>query len=73
MLDYIEHSATPRQFRLFACGCCRLVWRHLPKESRIAVETAERLADSVVSYSELLSAIELFQYSNWHEIWRQLA
>ena len=59
MLEHIEHSATPRQLRLFACGCCRLVWNRLPDTSQNAVVTAERFADSIATYEQMVKAIQL--------------
>ncbi len=58
MLQHIEQHATPRQLRLFASGCCRLVWNQLEDESRIAVETADRFADSLATFQEMALAIE---------------
>jgi hypothetical protein len=51
-------SALPhRQFRLFACACCRQVWDLLPGvASRRAVEVSERFADGLARKSELAQA-----------------
>lgn len=38
-------AMTARQCRLFACGCCRLVWGSLDEESRRAVACGEAWAD----------------------------
>jgi hypothetical protein len=48
MLDLLRGRATERKLRLFACGLCRSFWSLLIDErSRVAVETAERLADGL--------------------------
>jgi hypothetical protein len=54
MFDYLGEGESPRKIRLFACACCRRVWYLLPeKESRGAVETAERFADGQATATEL--------------------
>jgi hypothetical protein len=45
-----------RQYRLFACGCCRRVWHLLGAEARAAVEAAEAYADGALSARELAGA-----------------
>lgn len=45
MLRSCGDRFSQRQMRLFACGCCRLVWPLLTPEGRTAVEVAERDAD----------------------------
>lgn len=46
MLQFLRSTANERKLRLFACGCCRLIWdRLVHQESRDAVEAAERYAD----------------------------
>jgi hypothetical protein len=47
-------STTRRKLGLFACGCCRSIWRLLTDErSRRAVEVAEQLVDGRVPDADL--------------------
>jgi hypothetical protein len=57
MLQCLHGKATKRKLRLFACACCRQVWRLLKDEaSRQAVETSESFADGGVTAKELARA-----------------
>jgi hypothetical protein len=57
MLAQVGEHAGERKLRLFACACCRLLWRDLIDErSRAAVEAAERHADGLLSDEELQAA-----------------
>src|SRR4051794_15528594 len=52
-------KAGRRKCRLFACGCCRLLWDHLNAPGlREAVEIAERSAEGLASREELARARE---------------
>ena len=62
MLTWLEPRASPRKLRLVAAACARRVWSHLtdPRLRRL-VESAERLADGLMSRDEaevLLDATE---------------
>lgn len=54
MLAFVRRKTTARKKQLFACACCRLVWRYLTDPaSRAAVETAERFADRMATPAAL--------------------
>jgi hypothetical protein len=59
MLSFLAgaRKARDRQYRLFACACCRRVWPLMSRESaRRAVEVTERHADGLASDEELEAA-----------------
>jgi hypothetical protein len=57
MLEYLRGKDSRRKLRLFACGCCRLVWdRMKDPRSRNAIEVIERNADGEASGSERAAA-----------------
>jgi hypothetical protein len=60
LLWHIEDKSSTRKQRLFACGCCRLIW-HLLKDERArrVVEAAEAFAEGVSNESQLETAYEL--------------
>jgi hypothetical protein len=52
-------KAGKRKLRLFACGCCRLIWELLPDpRTREAVKVAERFAEGQASKDELQAAFQ---------------
>jgi hypothetical protein len=57
LLESLPGDPGGRRWRLFACGCCRRVWYMLrDRQSRRAVEVAERFADGAASARELEEA-----------------
>jgi hypothetical protein len=57
MLKFLKGKASDRKLRLFACACCRQVWKSLTlKPVRRALETSEHFADGAVTYQELEGA-----------------
>jgi hypothetical protein len=57
MLTFLKGKRLARKLRLYACACCRRVWRLLGDErSRGAIEVSERFADRSASARELRDA-----------------
>ncbi len=54
MLKFLSDKTSDRKLRLFACGCCRQVWKDLPLTPvRRAVEVAERFAEGAATAADL--------------------
>jgi hypothetical protein len=54
MLEFVRSKASERKLRLFACACCRRIWRLLRcKALRMAVEVSEQRADGLVLAGQL--------------------
>lgn len=69
MLNAITNRVSLRKLRLFGVACCRLIWHLLPDErSRRAVETAEALADGLVTEAEAEAAGNAAAEVNGHEM-----
>jgi hypothetical protein len=68
MLEYVWGEASARKARLFACACCRQIWKLLLPGGRQAVEAAECLADGIASDTERTEALEV----SWRE-WEDAA
>lgn len=67
LLEQVRGKASDRKLRLFACGCCRLIW-HMPDEpvaSHRAVEIAERYGDGL-SGEEERAAAEQQAWDAWY-------
>jgi hypothetical protein len=57
MLESLRDRAGERELRLFACACCRRVWRLVPEGAgTAAIRFAERCADGLVGRRELSAA-----------------
>lgn len=57
MIQHLKDRTSPRQARLFACACCRRVWRLFSNERhKQAVEAAERFADNQIDAKQLQHA-----------------
>jgi hypothetical protein len=52
MLEFLQGNVSDRKLRLFAAGCYRRIWHLLHKQSRRAVEWAERDADGQSEHQE---------------------
>jgi hypothetical protein len=60
MLNFQRDRASPRQFRLFACACCRRIWHLLDVAAQQAIACAERYGgERGVSKGQLKKAHKL--------------
>jgi hypothetical protein len=59
MLEFVRGKASERKLRLFACACCRLVWKELVDDRvRRAIQLAEQFADGFVGSEDLRAVYE---------------
>lgn len=57
LLNHLAGEPSERQYRLFACACCRRVWHLLTDQwSRKTVEIAELFAQGGATYEQLQAA-----------------
>jgi hypothetical protein len=59
MLYFIQGNLTPRNLRLFACDCVRLMWDSVDEEGRVCVDLAERFADGIIDREFLEAELAL--------------
>jgi hypothetical protein len=58
MLQLLRGKVSDRKLRLFACACCRRMWRLLPNpRNRAFVEAAERCSEAEADWDELCAAL----------------
>jgi hypothetical protein len=56
MVESLRGRASNRKQRLFACACCRSIWRLIKDpRSRRAVTASEQYADKLISRAELMA------------------
>jgi hypothetical protein len=67
----LEGRVPSRKMRLFACACCRRLWRKIPdRPCKTAVEVAEHFADAKISRRSLAAIAaeaEQFRVSNYED------
>jgi hypothetical protein len=56
LVECAAKKATERKRRLFACACCRHLWRLLDRWDRELVQKAEQYADGLIARKELARA-----------------
>jgi hypothetical protein len=70
MLEYLRGQASARKLRLFAVACCRRIWHLLGRDSRKAVDVAERYADGLAEREQLERATRRLETRTDYRRWR---
>jgi hypothetical protein len=64
MLEFLKGKTSDRKLRLFACGCCRLIWDSLTADRiRRGIEMAEQYGDGQIADPDLERAYSLARQS----------
>jgi hypothetical protein len=58
MLKFLRGNVSDRKLRLFACACCRTIWKSVTDAIREAVTVWERFADGLATRDELSMATQ---------------
>jgi hypothetical protein len=57
VLMFLRDRTSERKLRLFACACCRRLWRLAPEQSQRVLELVESFADGLASEAEIRQAM----------------
>ena len=70
MLSYMEYRASKRKLYLFACACCRRVFRFLTRAEQDIVRSVEEYADC--GRNELLASIVNVTLANFRQVLKEI-